>query len=127
MPRQTSTWSLACRVFLFHKCACARCCDGHRAKNRGASSGLNVGISPALSNSGNSLTYWPAVHNTTVTPLCVQAALEFHGSVHADITLEAFAIVTDLCDDVVRPVIFDPKAFAHFACHTQNTLNIRII
>src|SRR5699024_6769294 len=108
MPRQTSTWSLACRVFLFHMCACARCCEEHRAKNRGALSGLNAGISPAVSDNRNGLTYWPAVHNTAVTPLCVQAALEFHGRIHADVALETFTIVTGLGDDVVRPVIFDP-------------------
>src|SRR5690606_32919482 len=55
----------------------------------------------------------PAVHQAAVAPRAVQATLQLHGARHAQIALEALAVVADRLDDVVTPLVIHAQVLAH--------------
>src|SRR5919205_4168777 len=66
------------------------------------------------------------VEQTALAPKLVQAASEMKRRFLADITLEALAVVTDLLDDLVRPIWIDLELLAHIAFDPEHPANFRV-
>src|SRR3982751_3552146 len=60
-------------------------------------------------------------------PQRVQATLDLERAAHADIALEALAVITDLLDDGVDPLLVDAERLAHAWRDTENALDRRIL
>src|SRR3954447_20457848 len=67
------------------------------------------------------------VHQAAVGPQRVLAALELEGRVLADIALEAVAVVPDLLDDVVHPLLVDADRLAVARCDAEEALDGGIV
>src|SRR4029453_6381 len=60
-------------------------------------------------------------------PQRVLAALDLEGAAHADVAVEALAVVTDLLDDVVDPLLVDAERLAHAGRDAEDTLDRGIL
>src|SRR5215468_6174222 len=60
-------------------------------------------------------------------PQIVQAAVDFQHRAGTDVALEALAVVPDLLDDVVDPLLVDPQRLAHARRHAEDALDRRIV
>src|SRR5262249_34794163 len=60
-------------------------------------------------------------------PELVQAAIDLQHRALADIALEALAVVTDLLDDVVDPLLVDAERLAHARRDAEDALDRRIL
>src|SRR5580704_10749615 len=67
------------------------------------------------------------VHQAAVGPQRVLAALELERRVDANIALEALAVVPDLLDDVVHPLLVDTDGLAVAWRDAQEALDGRIV
>src|SRR5215218_7858164 len=56
-------------------------------------------------------------------PQLVQAAVDLEGRLRAEVAVEALAVVTDLLDDGVDPLLVDPQGLAHAWCHAKDALD----
>src|SRR4029450_10535132 len=56
-------------------------------------------------------------------PELVQATVDLEQGVLADIAVEALAVVTDLLDDVVDPLLVDAERLAHARRDTEDALD----
>src|SRR6187455_1011102 len=64
---------------------------------------------------------------TALRPKLVEAALDLERRALADIALEALAVVADLLDDVVDPLLVDTGRLAHAGRDAQDTLDAGVI
>src|SRR5262249_6753108 len=60
-------------------------------------------------------------------PQPVEPALDLEQRAHADIALVAFAVVPDLLDDVVDPLLVDSQRLAHPGGNAEDALDCRIV
>src|SRR5215470_17483856 len=60
-------------------------------------------------------------------PQIVQAAVDFQHRAGTDVALEALAVVPDLLDDVVDPLLVDPQRLAHARCDAEDALDAGIL
>src|SRR5262245_24347585 len=70
---------------------------------------------------------WDRIHQATVGPQRVLTTFELERRVHADIALVALAVVTDLFDDVVHPLLVDAHRLAIARRDAEETLDCRIV
>src|SRR5689334_5452091 len=86
--------------------------------------------------SGSDAPFWPllpgsadgrSVLQTALVPQLVQAAGQAQRRLQADIALEAFAVVADLLDDVIGPVLGHAHHLAHVVFHAQHAAHFRIL
>src|SRR4051812_38329274 len=60
-------------------------------------------------------------------PQRVQATLDLERAAHADVAVEALAVVTDLLDDVVDPLLVDAERLAHARRRAEDALDGGIV
>src|SRR5215813_6184780 len=60
-------------------------------------------------------------------PQPVEAALDLERRAHAEVALEALAVVPDLLDDGVDPLLVDPQCLAHARRHAEDALDRRVV
>src|SRR4029077_8681247 len=70
---------------------------------------------------------WRGVEQAALGPQRVQAASDLERAAHADIAVEALAVVTDLLDDVVDPPLVDTECLAHARGHAEDALDGGIV
>src|SRR6188474_3533883 len=67
------------------------------------------------------------VLQAALRPQLVQAALDLERAAGADMLVEALAVVPDLLDDVVDPLLVDPERLAHARRDTEDALDRRVL
>src|SRR6188508_2639458 len=67
------------------------------------------------------------VLQAALRPQLVQAALDLERAAGADMLVEALAVVTDLLDDVVDPLLVDPERLAHARRDAEDALDRRVL
>src|SRR5476649_520309 len=67
------------------------------------------------------------VLQAALAPQRVQATLDLERAAHADVALEALAVVTDLLDDVVDPLLVDAERLAHAGRDAEDALDRGIL
>src|SRR5690242_21840801 len=84
-------------------------------------------MTPFLSTSCTALPDRHGVLQAAVLPQRIQAALDLERRPHADVALEALAVIADLLDDVVGPLLVDAERLAHPGRHAEQTLDAGIV
>src|SRR5262249_39311109 len=67
------------------------------------------------------------VLQATLAPELIEAAFDPERAAHADVALEALAVVTDLLDDVVGPLVVDAEPLPHAGGDTEDALDARVL
>src|SRR5215207_1824339 len=73
------------------------------------------------------LTNRRSVLQPALRPEIVQATVDLEERAHADVAVEALAVVTDLLDDVVDPLLVDAERLAHAGRDAKDALDARVI
>src|SRR3546814_4394894 len=69
----------------------------------------------------------PRIQRAALGPLLVHTAIQLERAALADVTLEALAIIADLLEDVVAPLLVDAEVLAHARGDTQDALDVRVV
>src|SRR6201991_2790241 len=64
-----------------------------------------------------------SVLQPALRPEIVQPAVDLEDRAHADVAVEALAVVTDLLDDVVDPLLVDSERLAHARRRAEDALD----
>src|SRR4029077_1784565 len=69
------------------------------------------------------LANWGCVLQAALRPQCILTAGDLERRAHADVALEHLAVVTDLLDDVVDPLLVDAERLAHARSDAEDALD----
>src|SRR5512134_3010598 len=72
----------------------------------------------------SALSDWRGIHDAALVPEAVQAALEAE---RLEVGVEALAVVADLLDDVVGPLVVDAEHLADVAARADDALDRRVL
>src|SRR3546814_2059886 len=72
-------------------------------------------------------TYRRGVLHAAVVPQGIEATFDLQLAAGADVSIEDLAIVTDLLDDLHRPVLRQLQILAIFPLHTQQAGDVRVL
>src|SRR6185312_11031237 len=67
------------------------------------------------------------VLQAALRPQLVQTAVDLERAAGADVLVEALAVVTDLLDDVVDPLLVDAERLAHAGRDAKDALDRRVV
>src|SRR3990167_1440347 len=70
---------------------------------------------------------WWGVLQAALRPQLVHAAIDLEDAVLADVAVEALAVVTDLLDDVVDPLLVEAERLAHARRDAEDALDRRVV